>query len=594
MHTLALLRKIYAAISPALRWQAALLVLGMIVTGLMEMALAGTISLLGMALANPDSLRDIYPLGYLYEFIAATEGSMPLALRMLILVLALVTVASAAKNVASAILAYQQAKISSSIAWDIGMCVFGNYLAAPFIWHTQQNTSTLNTYVIWRTNVGIYCQCVMTIISQAAITFLLMAGAFVLAPRIAPLFFLGAGGMAIFTYILTKKKAQQCGRIMRQINISANKLSLSALQGIREVQIYHQQKNFSKAFNDHAPEAIRTSVMQSICVPLPSWVLETMGMLLLLLVVLVMTQLEASFTEISGVLTLMAAVSWRILPAINKIVGNILQLKIYHAQVDSVVEHTQLPVVAEDTTKYKFQHALELCNLSFRYPKAERAALAGLSLSIRKGTMVGFVGTSGSGKSTLVGLLTGLLAPQSGEIMVDGVPAIAKPGYLRIGYVPQNPYIMDTTLAENLALSVYGQEPDLQRVKECCSMAAMDFLDDLPNGVHTILGERGVRLSGGQVQRVAIARALYSNPDILIFDEATSALDGAAEVAIQNTILSLSKEVTIIIVAHRLATVESCDILFWLKDGVIYRQGDTKEILSEYQEFLHTNSPQMC
>ncbi|MDL2321188.1 ABC transporter ATP-binding protein/permease [Desulfosarcina sp. OttesenSCG-928-B08] len=573
------------------------MILGMIVTGLMEMILAGTISLLGMVLANPESIQHIDIVMCLYNFFFHSQGGASPPLQMLLLILVLVTLASAAKNLSSAVLTYQQTNISYSIAWNIAMRAFANYLSAPFTWHIQQNTSDLNTYIIWRTNIGIYCQCAMVIISQFAITFLLMIGTFILAPRIAPLFFFSAGLTALLIYVFTKRKAQQCGEVMRRINISANKLSLSALQGIREVQIYNQQNSFRKAFNDHAPESIRTSIMQSIYLPLPSWVLETIGMLLLLLIVLVMVHFNTSFVEISGILTLMAAVSWRILPAVTKIAGNILQLKIYYAQVESVVEHAQLSVahhVLEPHTTHEFCHSLELRNLSFRYPHAEQPALADISLSVQKGMMAGFVGASGAGKTTLVGLLTGLISPQSGEIVVDGIPVKPGPGYLRIGYVPQNPYIMDATLAENLAFSAYGQKPDLQRVIECCDMAAMDFLKDLPDGIHTILGERGVRLSGGQVQRVAIARAIYNYPDILVFDEATSALDGAAEAAIQNTILSLGKGMTIIIVAHRLVTVEPCDVLFWLKDGIIYRQGNTQKVLSDYKEFLRANPLQAC
>lgn len=590
MHnTSALLRVIYRAVSPALRRRVLLLVMGMIVAGLMEMALAGAISLLGIALATPESLQNARWLEWLYAFAPDTGGGPPSALTTLILVLTLITLASAAKNLSAGILTYQQVKTAQSIAWDISMRVFKNYLAAPFIWHTQQNTSTLNTYIIWRTNIAIYCQCVMVIASQVAITILLMLGAVIIAPRVAPMFLGGAGTAALLIYLLTKRKAQQCGNTIRQINISANKLSLSALQGIREVQIYNQRKTFSKAFNSYAPEAVSTAVMQNIFIYLPSWILETTGVLILLLVVVVMAHNNTGIAEVSGVITLLAAVSWRILPAVNKVVGNIIQLKIYHAQVESVVGHAQLPATSHTERSHPFHDSLELRSLSFQYPNTEQAALKNISLTIRKGDMVGFIGTSGAGKSTLVGLLTGLLTPQSGEILLDGTAVASGPGYLRIGYVPQNPYIMDAGLAENLALSAYGEKPDLQRVMTCCKMAAMDFLDDLPDGVHTILGERGVRLSGGQLQRVAIARALYGNPDLLIFDEATSALDGAAEAAIQSTILDLSKEVTIVLIAHRLETVKSCNTLFWLKDGIVHQKGNTGEVLARYTEFLRSS-----
>ena len=589
MYTIRLLQKVSATLSTTVRLKMLVLTLGMIVVGLMEMALAGAISLLGVTLASPEGLQNsrlgevIFKcLPQLHQVVSSSSP-----LHMIIFVLILITMASIAKNLSAAALVYQQTKTSQSIAWNICTRLFAKYLSAPFIWHTQQDTSTLNTCLTWRIYVAFYCQCVMNIISQVIIVGILMAGAFVFAFQVAPLFFFGVGVTSIFIYIFTKKKAQQCGEAVRKVNIEVNKISLSALQGIQEVQIYNQQKALSEIVNMYASKAIMMEVTQNLCIFLPSWVLETVGMLFLLLVVLFMANSNASLVEISGALTLMAAVSWRVLPAVNKIVSNIIQLKVYHAQVETVMAHAEVATRPQAEANHEFRHSLEFCHVSFRYPQAEKDTLADVSFFIPTGAMIGCIGMSGAGKSTLVGLLTGLLAPQSGEIIVDGKRLSPGPGYLRIGYVPQAPYIMDISLAENIAFSAYGLKPDIQRVMACCNMAGMDFLDSLPNGVDTILGERGAHLSGGQVQRVAIARALYDNPDILIFDEATSALDSAAEATIQKTILSLYKEVTIITVAHKLTIMESCDYLFWLKDGTIFRQGEPETILAEYKQALH-------
>ena len=163
-------------------------------------------------------------------------------------------------------------------------------------------------------------------------------------------------------------------------------------------------------------------------------------------------------------------------------------------------------------------------------------------------------------------------------------------GWMRgIGYVPQNPFLLNGSLAENIAFSQWGEEIDRDRVRECCRMAAMDFLDDLENGIDTIIGERGVRLSGGQLQRVSIARALYNHPQVIIFDEATSALDTATEQAIQQTIESLRSHMTVIIIAHRLTTVEKCDWLYWVEKGHIQMYGNAEKVLSEYNIHYSTN-----
>ena len=162
-----------------------------------------------------------------------------------------------------------------------------------------------------------------------------------------------------------------------------------------------------------------------------------------------------------------------------------------------------------------------------------------------------------------------------------------------IGYVPQTPFLLNASIAENVAFSQWGGKIDRERVLRCCRMAAMDFLDELPEGMDTVIGERGVRLSGGQVQRVAIARALYEEPQMILFDEATSALDGASEQAIQNTINSLSGQVTMVVVAHRLTTVEKCDYIYWIQDGRMNKRGSPDIVLPEYEEFLKKRSVQI-
>ena len=156
----------------------------------------------------------------------------------------------------------------------------------------------------------------------------------------------------------------------------------------------------------------------------------------------------------------------------------------------------------------------------------------------------------------------------------------------RIGYVPQAPFLLNGSIAENVAFSQWGEGIDRDRVLECCRMAAVDFLDDLEQGVDTLIGDHGVRLSGGQLQRVSVARALYHRPQLLLFDEATSALDGASELAIQNTIGALRAETTIVLIAHRLSTVQSCDMLYWIEKGRIRMQGSTREVLPAYEAYL--------
>lgn len=514
--------------------------------------------------------------------------SIPQSIRMLILVMGMVCLASLLKNLLTALLTYWQGIESQHVAWDIGIRLFDNYLHAPYVWHVQKSPAELTGYLSWRGHVAYVFLGGVQVASQILTMLLLMVGAFVMAPMVSLLLYGVTACSALLVYKAAQRKALETGAAAAQLSLETGKVALSAMHGIREVQIYNQQNAFKRCFASFAEPSIKAQACQAVYPALPNWILETTGMCLLLAAIVLMADRGDSVASITGTLTLMAAVSWRILPALNKVVGGVLQIKSNINPVQTLLSShlATMPRGSKSAVNLTVMHSLELRDVVFRYPQSNSDALSNVNVTIPRGGMVGIIGLSGAGKSTLVGVLTGLLAPQAGKLLVDGAEVDSAPGFLKIGYVPQHPYIIDASLAENVAFCSWGEAPDEEKVRQCCRMAAMDFLDDLPQGIHTSLGDRGLRLSGGQMQRVAIARALYGDPDILLFDEATSALDGAAESAIQSTIQELRKGLTVIMIAHRLTTVQNCDCLYWLDGGAVRKHGAAADLLREYECFL--------
>jgi ABC-type multidrug transport system fused ATPase/permease subunit len=233
---------------------------------------------------------------------------------------------------------------------------------------------------------------------------------------------------------------------------------------------------------------------------------------------------------------------------------------------------------------------LELEGMRYAYPKSERGALDGLDLAIDARTTVGIVGGTGAGKTTTVDVILGLLAPQAGELRVDGVPVTEanRRGWQNaIGYVPQSIFLTDDSVAANIAFGLPADEIDHAAVERAAKIAELHnfVMDELPEGYATQVGERGVRLSGGQRQRIGIARALYHDPDVLILDEATSALDNLTEKAVMDAVHNLGHAKTIILIAHRLSTVRDCDMIFMLERGRVVARGSYDELLESSQKF---------
>jgi len=233
--------------------------------------------------------------------------------------------------------------------------------------------------------------------------------------------------------------------------------------------------------------------------------------------------------------------------------------------------------------------SIELKNITFSYPGKNQLALNNLSLSIQAKSVIGLVGTSGSGKSTLIDVLLGLITPQQGEMKIDGVLIDKK--NLRswqntIGFVPQSIFLSEGTIAENVAFGIPKNQIDEQLVKKALKLAHLDQLvQSLEKGIHTKVGERGVKLSGGQRQRIGIARALYDEPQVLVFDEATSALDGITEKLIMEAIHDFAGKKTIIMIAHRLKTIEQCDQIFIIEDGSVVDKGNYPSLIKSNEKF---------
>ena len=311
-----------------------------------------------------------------------------------------------------------------------------------------------------------------------------------------------------------------------------------------------------------------------------------------------MTQFN-SINKVLPIIALYAYTGYRLMPALQGIFNSVSEIRFALPSIDAMYKDFKnlksFTYYSQNKDHLQFDNEITLRNINYDYPNANRTALKNLNLSIKSKTTVGIVGATGSGKTTTVDIILGLLEAQQGSLEIDG-RQISKKNIRAwqkfIGYVPQNIFLADDTIAGNIALGVESKFINQKNVERAAKIANIHkfVIDDLPKQYSTTVGERGIRLSGGQRQRIGIARALYHNPKVLILDEATSALDNLTEQTVMEEVKNIGKDLTIIIIAHRLNTVKKCDNIFLLEKGELRGQGSFEELIKNNRKFREVSN----
>lgn len=384
--------------------------------------------------------------------------------------------------------------------------------------------------------------------------------------------------------IIYKKIKPILGRAGREWTSSianSNRWMLQSFEGIKEIKVSRKEPYFLKKFDDYATESSNSEFTSGLFSNVPRLLIEAITISSMLSIVACMVLLGQEIGTVLPKLSAFAVAAVKLLPSANRISSSLNQLIYNKVCLDNVSaallseeEKVKVGKKKIPCKRLKIEKNIELKGITYTYPGTDKRILDKADMDIPVGSMVGIIGTSGAGKTTAVDLILGLLEEQEGDVLVDGVSISDKRNELlaNVGYIPQHIFMLDSTIQENVAFGYGIDEIDEQRVWECLSEAEMEpFVRGLPDGLETEIGEKGVRLSGGQIQRLGIARALYNDPELMIFDEATSALDNDTESAIMRSINNMHGRKTIIIIAHRMTTIENCDIVYRVEDGAIIK-----------------------
>jgi len=575
---------------PARRhWQFKVLVVLTLLSAASEVVSLGAVIPFIAVITQPDKVMEYSAVSYLADVLGITTGAelvLPLSIAF-----GLAAVLAGALRLS---LVWCTIQVGNGCGADLNVDIYRRTLFQPYAAHISRSsseiissitqkvaavTAVLTSVMVFITSLFLFFAIVITLIAVDPITAFASATSFGIA-------YVAVGWV-------TNSRLGVNSEIIAQEQNQVVKALQEGLGSIRDVLLDGSQKVYIDSYSESVHKLKRGYCQNAFINQFPRYAMESLGLLLIAAFVVFLSRGEDGITSSLTVLAVLALGAQRLLPIAQQIYGNWSVFIGNKAALRDVLVLLEQPLPSEygvdSLGAMGVKASISFNNVSFRYGKNEPLVLDGIDFIIPKGSRVGIIGSTGGGKSTLLDLLMGLLSPTDGSISIDGAQidsGINLSSWQRsLAHVPQSIYLADTSISENIAFGIPPDKIDYDRVREAAEQAQIaGFIESGPEGYQVNVGERGVRLSGGQRQRIGIARALYKKARVIIFDEATSALDDKTELAVMQTIDSLSKDITMLIVAHRITTLRNCDFIIKLDGGRVIGPYDYNKIIELEQE----------
>ena len=470
-------------------------------------------------------------------------------------------------------------RLAAAVGSDLSIEAYRLTLYQPYEVHVRRNSASVITATT--TQIGLTSASIshlLQLITSAIVASGLLIGLLVIDAPIAITAAALIGAVYGVLALTTRLQLLSNGRKISEASSQQLKVLQEGLGAIRDVLLDGSQPAYLKMYRQADDPLRRLSARNGFLASFPRFALEAIGMIGIILLGGFLVLERGSGAAVIPLLGALALGAQRLLPALQQVYSSWCALTSFNAAMESVLAllNQPLPKVMSMAEPLPLRDGIKLQGIHFRYEMEQPDVLRGLNLDIRSGERIGLIGSTGSGKSTTIDLIMGLLAPTAGKLLVDEKnlhdpehPELIESWRAAIAHVPQSIYLADSTIAENIAFGVTREKIDLARIKEAAFKAQISgFIESIPEGYDSFVGERGIRLSGGQRQRIGIARALYKQAKVLVFDEATSALDNDTEAAVMEAVQGLSNDLVVIMIAHRLGTLATCDRVFEIKDGI--------------------------
>jgi ATP-binding cassette subfamily B protein len=580
-----LLRRLWYHINPRRRNQFAFLLVLMIMTSFAEIVSIGAVLPFLAILMDPGRVFAHQGAQPIIQLLGLTEPKQ--------LLIYLTTAFAFAAIIAGAmrlLLLWASTRLSFAAGADLSISIYRRTLYQPYAVHVARNTSEVINGITGKAKVVItVISSILNLITSSAMLVAILIALLSIDPVIALSAF---GGFGLIYIVIIKTTSRRLIVNSQRISRESNQVIKSlqeGLGGIRDVLIDGSQATYCRIYSK-ADFALRdASGSNSFISTSPRHAMEALGMVLIAILAYSLAQQSDGIAKAIPILGALAIGAQRLLPFLQQAYGSWSSIRGGQASLQDTLDllDQPLPDYSEELIEkpLPFRQQINLKKISFRYSPVSPWVLNSIDLTIVKGSRVGFIGLTGSGKSTVLDIVMGLLQPTTGTLNIDGQQI--SPGNLRawqslIAHVPQSIFLADSSIEENIAFGVPKDKIDHLRLKRAaCQAQIADTIESWPKQYQTLVGERGIRLSGGQRQRIGIARALYKQAEVIIFDEATSALDSETELSVMRAIEGLGKDLTVLIIAHRLTTLKNCSQIVELGESGIRRIGNYEEIVAE-------------